>query len=199
MYIIAQAPSAAPLTLSTGASTVAFNVIAGEPGAGTQVNLNAPGSNRLNGVPFIVRAAGNVTMPAGTYTTAATPISFALYASNTASFAAATANGIFSATAVAIFTVSSATPVAIEWEVEAQVQGSNASGRLMGRGTAETNTPAGTQAVTSVGSLATSLSSVNFASEPPVQFAVGIVTAAANLLGTGGSAVANLTNFVIEA
>jgi hypothetical protein len=201
MYVIANAPSAAPITLSSGAATAAFNVIAGEPGAGTQCNLNMPGSNRLNGQPFLVRAAGNVTMPAGTYTTAATPISFALYASNTASFAAATANGIFSTTAVGIFTVTSATPVAIEWEIEAQMHGSNASGRIAGRGTADTWAPSATviEAITAVGVLASFPSSVVFSAEPPLQFAVGIVTVASNLLGTGGSAVANLTNFELEA
>jgi len=197
MYIISQAPAAAPITVSSGASTVAFNVIAGEPGAGTQCNLNAPGSNKLNGQPFTVRAAGNVTLQAGTYTSAATPISFVLYAGNTASFAAAVGNGIFSTVAVAIFTQSSAVATSLEWEVEAQLQGDNTGAKLMGLGRGITMTPSGVQNFTYTVT-AVVPTSVNFAAEPPVQFTAGIVTAASNLLNVG-TAVANLTSFVIEA
>lgn len=198
MYIIQQAPSAAPITVSSGASTVAFSVIAGEPGAGTQDNLNVPGSNKLNGQPFTVRAAGNITLAAGTYTSAATPISFVLYASNTASFAAAVGNGIFSSTAVAIFTQSSAVATSLEWEIEAQCQGDNTGAKVMGRGNATTMTPSGVTAFTAIGGLAVVPSAVNFAAEPPLQFTVGIVTASSNLLNVG-TAVANLTSFVLEA
>jgi len=197
MYIIAQSPAAAPITVSSGAATTAFNVIAGEPGAGTQDNLNAPGSNKLNGQPFTVRAAGNVIMAAGTYTSSATPISFVLYAGNTASFAAAVGNGIFSATA-AIFTVSSAVTTSIDWEVDVQVQGNNSSGKLCGRGEAFICYPGGAYTVAAIAALAVNPSSVNFAAEPPVQFTAGIVTADSNLLNIG-TAVANLTSFVIEA
>lgn len=198
MYIIAQAPAAAPLTLASGASTVAFNVIAGEPGAGTQCNLNAPGSNRLNGQPFRVRAAGNISLAAGTYTSAAVPISMILYASNTASFTAVLANNVFSSTAVAIFTQSSAVATSLDWNIEGIFQGDNANGHLMGSTQGETMTPSGVQALSANQVAPTSPSSVNFASEPPVQFAVGFLTAAANLLNIG-SAVANLTSFVLEA
>lgn len=198
MYIIAQAPAAAPITVSSGAATAAFNVIAGEPGAGTQCNLNMPGSNRLNGQPFTVRAAGNISLAAGTYTSAATPISFVLYAGNTASFAAAVGNGIFSSTAVAIFTQSSAVATSLEWEIEAQVQGDNTGAKLMGRGNATTMTPAGATVFTAIAGLAVVPSSVVFAAEPPMQFTVGIVTAASNLLNIG-TATANLTSFVLEA
>lgn len=200
MYITAQAPAAAGLTLSTGAATSAFNVIAGEPGAGTQCNLNVPGSNRLNGQPFIVRAAGNVVLPAGTYTSSATPFSVALYAGNTASFAAAAGNGLFTSTAIPIFTVSAATPTAAAWEIEGQFYGDNTFSRLMGRATAQTATPAGAQtAVDAVAVTKVVPSSVNFATEPPLQFAVAVVTAAANLLSAVSPAVANLTYFQLEA
>lgn len=201
MYVIATAPASAGLTLSSGAATAAFAVAAGEPGAGTQTNLNAPGSNRLNGQPFIVRAAGNVVLAAGTYTSAATPLKFALFASNTASFAAAATNGLFTSTAIPIFTVSSASPVAVSWEIEGQFLGDNVFSRLMGRCTDQSCSPAGAQtAVDAVAVTSTVPSTVNFAAEPPVQFAVGIVSAAANLLGTSpGFAVANLTSFILEA
>ena len=198
MYIIAQAPAAAPITVSSGASTVAFNVIAGEPGAGTQCNLNAPGSNKLNGQPFTVRAAGNIVLAAGTYTSSALPILFAINAANTASFAAVSANQVFSSSTVGIFTQSSAVATSLEWEVEVQVQGDNTGAKLMGRGSALTMTPSGVQAFTAIGALASTPTSVNFAAEPPVQFAVSLTTAASNLLNIG-SAVANLTSFVLEA
>jgi hypothetical protein len=197
MYIIAQAPSAAGLTIASGASTVAFNVIAGEPGAGTQCNLNVPGSNKLNGQPFRVRAAGNIVLAAGTYTSSATPISVILFASNTASFTAALANNVFSSTAVAIFTQSSAVATSLEWSVEGYFQGDNTGAKLMGQAFAETMTPSGVQALTSPAAAPNVLGSVNFAAEPPAQFAVGFLTAAANLLNVG-TAVANLTQFVLE-
>ncbi len=200
MYIIAQAPASAGLTLSTGAATSAFVVIAGEPGAGTQTNLNAPGSNKLNGQPFIVRAAGNIVLAAGTYTSAATPFSVALYGSNTASFAAAATNGLFTSTAIPIFTVSSAVPTAASWEIEGQFLGDSTFARLQGRATAQTTTPAGAStAVDAVAVTKTLPSAVNFAAEPPLQFTVAIVTAAANLLSAVSPAVANMTSFVLEA
>lgn len=198
MYIISQAPAAAPITLSSGASTVAFSVIAGEPGAGTQCNLNAPGSNRLNGQPFRVRAAGNISLAAGTYTSSAVPISFILYASNTASFTAALANNVFSSTAVAIFSQASAVATTLEWNIEGIFQGDNTGAKLMGSTQGESMTPSGVQALYANQTAPNVLASVNFAAEPPAQFAVGFLTAASNLLNVG-SAVANLTSFVLEA
>lgn len=198
MYIIAQAPAAAPITVGSGATTVAFNVIAGEPGAGTQCNLNAPGSNKLNGQPFRVRAAGNIVLAAGTYTSSATPISFILYASNTASFTAALANNVFSSTAVAIFTQSSAVATSLEWNIEGIFQGDNTGAKLMGSTQGETMTPSGVQALSANQVAPNVVTSVNFAAEPPLQFAVGYLSAASNLLNIG-TAVANLTSFVLEA
>lgn len=200
--IIAQAPAAAILTVSSGAAQSPFLVAAGEPGAGTQLNLNVPGSNRLNGVPFTVRAAGYMTCGAGTYTSAATPIQFVLWASNTASFAAATGNAIFSNTALAIFSVSSATAVSVPWEVEAQIVADSTSGTAIGAG--EGLQGSSVNLVTSVaiaraalGQLPT-VHTVNMASEPPLQLAAGVITAATNLLNVGSSTV-TLTNFYLEA
>ena len=197
MYVISQAPAAASVTLAAGAATATFNVIAGEPGAGTQVNLNAPGSNRLNGQPFRVRAAGTIAVAAGTYTTAATPVQIFLNASNTASFAVATGNQIFSGTAVAAYTWTSAVAGGIDWQIEVDLMGTNTSGKLGGLGISTFTNPNGVATVSTSNIVSgTSPSSVDFATEPPVQFAVSILTAASNLLA---SPVASMTQFLLEA
>lgn len=196
MFIISQAPAAAPVTIAAGAATATFNVIAGEPGAGAQVNLNAHGSNRLNGVPFRVRAAGFIVVAAGTYTTAATPIQVVLNASNTASFAAASGNAIVSNTAVAAYTWTSAVAGSISWQIEAQLQGDNSGAKLGGTGSGWSMNPNGVSLVTSPVLTAQSPSAVNFATEPPVQFTVSIISAASNLLA---NPVATLSSFVLEA
>lgn len=197
MYVISQAPAASSITLAAGAATATFNVIAGEPGAGTQVNLNAPGSNRLNGQPFRVRAAGTVAVAAGTYTTAATPIQVLLCASNTASFAAVAANAVFSGTAVAAYTWTSAVAGGLDWSVEGYFVGSNTSGKVGGLGISTFADPNGKSTVTTSNVAdSQSPSSVNFATEPPLQFSLAVVTAAANLLA---GPVMNITQFQLEA
>jgi len=196
MYVIAQAPAAAPITLAAGAATASFSIIAGEPGAGTQVNLNAPGSNRLNGQSFRVRASGTIALAAGTYTAAATPLQIFINASNTASFAAASGNQLFSSTSLAAFTWTSAVAGGIDWQVEGLLVGDSSAGKIGGLVIGTMTDPNGVATVTSNVASITSPSSVNFASEPPLQFTVGIRTAAANLLA---SPVANLTSFVLEA
>src|SRR5579885_240175 len=135
MYIIAQAPASSPVTIaaSTSSTIAAFPVIAGEPGAGNQNSLNAPGSNRLNGQAFTVRASGYVTAAAGTYTSAAGLINLVLYASNTSSFAAATGNAIFTVASIAA-TMSSATAKTMPFEIEVELQGDNVSAILSGAG-----------------------------------------------------------------
>lgn len=198
MYIISQAPAAAALTVSSGAATTAFAVIAGEPGAGTQLNLNAPGSNRLNGQSFLVRASGFVTFPAGTYTSAATPLTISLYASNTASFAVASGNVIAALTAVPVFTYAAAVAVSMPWEVEAQVSGDSISKSLMGtfQGYEGLGPNGGTEVIVARAIITNPLTTFNAATEPPVQFAVGIVTAAANNLG---ATTVSLTSLILEA
>ena len=196
MYIQAQAPSAAVITLAAGAATAAFTVIAGEPGAGSQCNLNAPGSNRLVGLPFIVRAAGLLNLPAGTVTTSATPIQFELAAANTASFAVATGNVVASATAIAVFTYSSAAAVSLPWMVELKYVGGGLS--ILGKSNFITNDPNGV-----VGGAATEVatihspSSINWNAEPPMQFAAAVITAASNNFPAGSTL--QLTSLVLEA
>lgn len=199
MYVIAQAPAAAVLTPTAGAVSP-FLVIAGEPGAGSQLNLNAPGTNRLNGQTFTVRASGYLTVPAGTATSAATPIQVVLYAANTAAFSAASGNAIFSLTALAVFTLSSASAISVPWEIEAELTGDSVSKNLIGVGEgydAAPNAPtvAIATARAALGAVVAT-NTFNAASEPPVQFAVAVNTAAsANL----GAVTATLKSFQLEA
>lgn len=200
MQVIAQAPAAANITaLNAGVATAAFTVIAGEPGAGTQCNLNLPGSNRLNGQPFVVRAAGFVTMPAGTYTSAATPLQFVLFGSNTASFSVSVGSALFSSTALAIFSVSSATAKTFPWEIQAEFIGDSTSAVVAGQGRAVSGNPNGVILATAPVATGASPASVSFASEPPLQFSLGITTAATNLLSIAGAVTVGLTAFQLEA
>lgn len=196
MYVISQAPSAAPITLAAGAATAVFNVIAGEPGAGSQCNLSLPGSNRMVGQPFIVRASGIVTFPAGTNTTAATPLQFEISASNTASFAVATGNVVASATAIAAFTWASATAQTAPWMIELTYPGGG-GGLMLGKSNFLNADPNGV-VLGGIAPVATihSPSSLSWSNEPPVQFSVGVITAAVNLLN---SATVSLTSFIVEA
>lgn len=196
MYIITQAPAAASFTVASGAATAAFNVAAGEPGAGTQCNVSAPGSNRLNGQPFVVRAAGYLALPAGSNTTSATPLQIMLFASNTASFSIASGNVICSLTAVAAFSFVSATAGYLPFSIAAQFVGG--PGGYLGAYNlgGQTTNPNGVNLVTIPVLTTTTVSSFNPLTEPCAQFTVGLATAAANLL-TG--AVANLTSLILEA
>lgn len=199
MIIVANAPAAAPLTVATGSAYSPFLVAAGEPGAGTQVNLNLPGSGRFNGQPFTVRAAGYMTCPAGTYTSAATPIQFVLFGSNTAAFAAASGNALFSTTALAIFSVSSATALSVPWEIEAEFIGDSASTHIAGAGQAITGASVNLTTGVATARAATGAPTAapfNFSAEPPIQFAAGVSTASANLLLV---TTVTLTEFLIEA
>lgn len=200
MQVIANAYGAATLTVATGASYNAFQVASGLPGAGSQLNLALPGTNRQNGQPFTVRASGYMTCPAGTYTSAATPIQFVLFGSNTASFSAATGNALFSTTALAIFSVSSATAKSVPWEIEIECSGDSTSAGIVGAGQAITG--AGVNLTTGVATARaaigspTSAGTFNFATEPPINFAAGVSTASANLLLT---TTVVLSQFCIEA
>jgi len=198
MYVIAQANNtAATMTVATGAATTAFVVAPGLPGAGNQLNLNAPGSNRLTGVPFIVRASGLLTLPAGTVTASATPIQFEMAASNTTSFAVATGNVIFSATAMAIFSYASAAATTVPYMLEATFAGGGGGAGLLGKSNFITVDPNGV-----VGGAATAVATIhsptaiNWTTEPPVQFAIAVITAASNNFPTGTTLT--LSTFEIE-
>jgi hypothetical protein len=197
MYIIAQAPASAVVSVAAAASATinAFQVIAGEPGAGSQNNLNAPGSNRLNGLPFTVRAAGFVTLAAFTSTSGATPLNFVLYGSNTASFAAATGNALWTAS-VAAFTFASATAKTVPFEIEVELQGDSTSATVIGVAEGVVQDPNGLITAVARTKTAQAPTTLNFLTEPPMQFAAALTMGtSANL----GIVTAQLTQFIIEA
>lgn len=201
MITVAQAPGAAPITVAAAASTTAavtgiFNVIAGEPGAGAQLNLSLPGTNRANGQPFRVRAAGYVSMNAGTYTASVQPL---LYASTAAGFTASAAAAIVSNAAIVV-TMSSATTVGVPWAIEVYASGDSTSGTLAGISSQIVNNQTlivttGATAPVVIGNIPTSIS---FSTEPPLQFAVACtVGGTANDYPKAGC-TSNLTQFIVE-
>lgn len=198
MQVIAQAPAAANSTIALGVSTAAaalsvFNVIAGEPGAGTQCNLNVPGSNRLNGQPFRVRAAGFVSFAAGTYTSSVQTL---LHASTTAGFTAAAASAVYSAAAVAV-TIAAATAKVIPWFVETIVSGDSTSGLL--NVVNEANMNNGAQQITAPAVGVNVPTAVNFATEPPLQFAASIQVGSTSNTFPLSAVTTSLTVFQLEA
>lgn len=197
MYIQAQTPLSAVVTVAAAASATInpFLVIAGEPGAGSQNNLNLLGSNRLNGQPFTIRAAGFVTLAAFTSTSGATPLNFVLYGANTASFAAATGNALFTAS-VAAFTFASATAKTVPFEVEIECSGDTGSALIVGAGQGLVADPNGVTTAVARTKIAQSPTTLNFLNEPPMQFAAALTMGtSANL----GIATATLTQFQLEA
>jgi hypothetical protein len=199
MYVIAQSQNAQAITIAAGAATNAFNVVAGEPGAGTQLNLNVPGSNRVNGQGFRVRANGLINVPAATATLAAANLSFALYGSNTVSFAAASGNLLFSTVAIVACTISAATAVSYPFQLELETIGGGTV--LSSRSNYINTTPVGngslpaTSGPTAV--TANQVTAINWQTEPPLQFAAAIISGAANNYPVGTTVTLN--EFVIEA
>jgi hypothetical protein len=197
MQVIAQAPAAALVSVNATAAVNAFNVIAGEPGAGTQCNLNLPGSNRLNAQPFVIRAGGIINLAAGTYTATVQPL---VFASTTTGFTAAVGNAIAFSTAAVALTFTSTAAVAAPYELELHCIGDTTSGLLQGWSQGQVPTTSTGTAFTLVTAsptiLSRILSSVNYATEPPLQFAVGIGLTAGT--AAAGSTI-SLTTFQCEA
>lgn len=199
MIVVAQAPGASPITVAAAASTTSavtgiFNVIAGEPGAGSQLLLSIPGTNRLNGQPFRVRAAGYIAMNAGTYTATVQPL---LYASIAAGFTASAAAAIVSV-AAAVVTMASAVTVGIPWTIEVLLVGDSTSGTLAGTATQIVNNQTTIVGGTAPVAIVNIPTSINFSTEPPLQFAVACtIGGTANDFPKGGC-VSNLTGAWIE-
>lgn len=201
MLVIAQAPAAAPVTATGAASTTAavvgiFNVIAGEPGAGSQLLLSAPGTNRLNGQPFRVRAAGYCSMAAGTYTATVQPL---LYASTAAGFTASAAAAIVSNAAIVV-TMAGAAVVGIPWAIEVYMSGDSTSGTLAGISSQIVNNQTvivatGATAPVVIGHIPTS---INFSTEPPLQFAAACTIGGTSNDYPASTVTSNLTQFVLE-
>lgn len=168
----------APASLvAAGASTNIFSTTA----------LALPGNSAYEGVPFTVKAAGYLTLNAGTYTATVQPI---VYGSTASGFTASTAAAVLSTTAVSL-TVTSAVALNFPWEAEVVLVGNTVGGILGGR------VPAGAIAVGPNGTIApapspsapvapsNSPTGINFATAtPPVQFLVGVTTVGAGLTAT---------------
>lgn len=206
MQIIAQAVSAAPFTVTGAASTTAasvsyFNVIAGEPGAGSQLSLSLPGSGRMNGQPFKVRTAGYTTLAAGTYTTSVTIL---VGASKTAGFTAAASNSLILTTTTVPVTLSSAAAVSYPWSLDIQLSGDSTSGLVSGTLFGQINNGAAigfpaTAANSTWNQITNGPTAINFSTEPPLQFAVGVQVGTTSNTFPVSNATQTLTNFVIEA
>lgn len=194
MVVIASGPAAAPITVSAAATGGVFNVIAGEPGAGSQLSVSLPGTSRSNVQQFVVRVSGFISAGAGTYTATIQPL---LYASTTAGFTAAASNAIFSASAVT-WTLTQTAASVLPFMLEEHLVGDNSSGKIIGWSQGQLPTTsvgaALTSATTSPTIITNAPTSVNFVTEPPVQFAFGITIG-----GTAAStSVLNLSEFQIE-
>lgn len=187
MPVVAQIQAVSPITGATGG---VFNIIAGEPGAGAQAALNLPGSGKFNGQQFKVRASGLAVVTAGTYTATVQPL---IYASTVNGFTASAAAAIFSAAAQNV-TVASATAKNIPWYVEIALEGDSTSGLLQGvsQGTLDN----GAIQLYDLTVISNAPTSVNFATEPPVQFGAGCTLGGAT---TGAGSVVSLSQFQITA
>jgi hypothetical protein len=184
MEIFAQAPGAAVYPCNA-AGTFGFLTLPAEtlysPLFALQCNVNAPGSNRLNGQSFRVRASGSVVFPAGTYTSAAIQIS--LNGSNTAAFSVAAANQIGTLSALAAVTYAATVAVAVPWQIEAELTGDGMSGSLLGVFQGCTGTSAnapGTPIVQSPTAILNPVTNFDPTGEPCAQFAVGVTVGGPN-------------------
>jgi hypothetical protein len=188
MAVLVNGPAVSTITGATGG---VFKVIPGEPGAGAQATLNVLGSGKLNGQQFHVKASGVASVSAGTYTATVQPL---LYASTVAGYTASAAAAIYSAAAINV-TVSSASVVNIPWIIDATLEGDSTSGLLVGSvlGLANNGAQQGATAPVAIVNVPTS---VNFASEPPLQFAIGTTLGGAT---TGATSTVALSQWQITA
>lgn len=158
MAVIADALKTTPPAVLTTVGTQ--NVI--QTTAGGNLILNAPGSNRLNGKRFSLLASGLAQGGAGTYTATIQPI---LYGD--ASLATVTTKPLFTTTAGTL-AYTGTTGAAIQWTMSGTFEGDSTSGQLFGTVSSivQGQLKGSTVSVTPV-------SVINFASEPPVRFALG--------------------------
>lgn len=163
MSVIADA-----LKLTPAATMTAGGVF--QTTAGANLILSVPGSNKLLGKQWYVQASGFVSTASGTYTQTIQPI---LYGD--ASLATVTTKPLFSATAGTIAftgTVAGAVP----WALWAEFEGDTISGTFVGVAQSTVGVTLKGQTIT-----VAPVSTINFASEPPIKFAVGITTGAGTL------------------
>jgi hypothetical protein len=210
MNVLSQAPGAAPLILpgiASAAPQTAFfavqnatSVVPGFPTLTQECVVFSPGSNRVNGLPFIVRAAGYITIPAGTNTTAATPLQIQMFGSAVITTAFVNSNHCFcSLTAVAIYTYAAGIASYIPFCIAAQFVGSNNSTLAAFNMGGQTADPNGVNLVT-VPAATTVGIAFNSQNDPSAKFTVGIATATGGVPGNGSNvfSTANLTSLVLE-
>jgi hypothetical protein len=140
--------------------------------AGGNLILKAPGSNKVNGKRFSLFASGYAQAGPGTFTATIQPI---LYGD--ASLATVTTKPLFSTTAGTL-AYTGTTSAAIPWTLSGTLEGDSLSGTAYGVFSAVVG---GT--LSSPGASVKPVSTINFASEPPIQFAIGCTTA--GTVGTG--------------
>jgi len=168
MPVIADALKIVPAAVLT--STAASQVI--QSTAGSNLILQAPGSNKLLGKSFYVQASGYATSGPGTFTATIQPI---LYGD--ASLATVTTKPLFSATAGTLAYTGTAS-ASIPWTLWAEFEGDTTSGTFYGVAQSVVGATLKTQTIT-----VAPVSTINFATEPPIKFAIGNTTA--GTVGTG--------------
>lgn len=175
----------APGNLTPAQTKGATGGIFADP-SGAQFNLLAPGSSRLEQSPFRVRACGWVKIPAGTFT--ATLVAALYGVAGAAAWTAASGNQI-ALSGSQSYTQAGTTAVVVPFEVDCLCEGDSTSGILQGAYAAMVN-----NVLTASTLLANKPTSVNFATEPPLQFAAGVT-----LTNAGATAVCNLGSFYLYA
>lgn len=180
------AAAASPVTAATG------GVFANT--GGTQTSLQLPASSAFEQTSFIVRAAGYITLPIGTYTCTVQPL---LYASTTTSpvFTAAAANALYSAAAAGC-TISSAVAISVPWQIESHLIGDTVSGKVTGWNQGSLPVTGATLATTTISPtvISNAPTAVSFtATANPLAFAMGFTVG-----GTAGAYTINMGSFYIE-
>ena len=164
MAVIADALKANPAAVFSSAAATSQTVF--QTTAGSNLILNAPGSNRLNSKRFYVFASGTASTGAGTYTATIQPI---LYGD--ASLATVTTKPLFSATAGTL-AYTGTVGAGVDWTLGGYLEGSTTSGTAYG---AFSSIVAGTLKAVTV-AVQPSTTTLSFATEPPLKFAVGVTT-----------------------
>jgi hypothetical protein len=175
-----------PAATMTAAASGALTQSVFQTTAGANLILQAPGSNRLKGRSFTVQASGYVSGGAGTYTATVAPI---LYGD--ASLATVTTKPLFTASAGTLaYTGTAAAGLTLPWSVWAEFEGDTLSGSFYGLAQSISGATAKAQTIT-----VAPVSAINFATEPPIKFAVGVTTAGS--LGAAPKLV--ITEFFLRA
>lgn len=136
---------------------------------GSQFNLLAPGSGRLEQIPFCIRASGWVKLPAGTYT--ATLVAALYGVAGSAAWVAGAGNKLAATTSIS-FTQAGTTAVVVPWLIEIDCEGDSTSGLLQGLMWDIVNNVK--DSTNNLAVLTNAPTGVNFQTEPPLQFAAGV-------------------------